>query len=94
MFNRIRRVVQAFRKPPTLPMWREGGQDYVLGYMDRIGFECELGGASKGNRVFPSVEECKEHHKCWEQCGIVEVKVEATRIVEEGSLEEDLEDDS
>ena len=67
-------------------MWREEGKDYVLGYMCLIDFECELGGAADGNHIYPSVEECREGRKCTEQCGIVEVKVEATRIVQKGTL--------
>lgn len=86
MFRRIEKVLRALRQPPALPMWREEGDNFVIGYMDKVAFECELGGASHGNRVFPSVEELQESCKCWEQCGIVEVKIEATRVVEKGTL--------
>jgi hypothetical protein len=65
------------------PVWREKGQDYVIGYMCLIDFECELGAAQGGNRIFPSVEECREHRKCVGSCGIVKVKVEAIEIVQE-----------
>ena len=72
-------------KAPTRPMHREEGKDYVLGYMCLIDFECELGAALGGNRVFPDEKDCREHHKCSSHCGIVEVKVEATRIVQKGT---------
>jgi hypothetical protein len=66
------------------PMGAEEGQDYVIGYMCLTDFECELGMASGGNRVFPSVGDLKEHFKCVSGCGIAEVKVSFSRIIEPG----------
>lgn len=62
-----------------------GREDTVLGYMDLVDFECELGGAHDGNRVYPSVEAVKKYNGCWEYCGIVEVEVRAVRIVHPGT---------
>ena len=65
-------------------MFAEKDQNYVIGYMDLTDFECELGAAKGGNRVFSSIEDCKKNKKnCIEECGIVEVKVEAIRIIQE-----------
>lgn len=72
-------------KPPTLPMNREEGENFVLGYMDLISFECEVGAARGGNRVYPSPEDCLENNPCAVECGVVEVKVEAVRIVQEST---------
>ena len=70
--------------PEVLPMNREPGTRHVIGYMDLVDFEFELGAAQGGNRIYPSVEELTSGKKCISQCGIVEVKVEAVRIVKEG----------
>jgi hypothetical protein len=53
----------------------------VVGYMCMVDFDCELGAASGGNRIFPSTEDLKAHLKCWESCGIVEVEVRASKVV-------------
>lgn len=55
----------------------------VIGYMCGTDFQYELGAASGGNRIYPSVENLKEHQKCWEECGIVEVKVTLNKVVVE-----------
>ncbi len=68
-----------------LPMWREEGKDYTVGYMCLIDFECEIGGNCNGNTVYPSVKDLEEHHKCVAECGIAKVKVEGIRIVKEGT---------
>ncbi len=52
----------------------------VTGYMCLTDFECELGGASGGNRVYPSIENLKEYKPCAMECGIVEVRVYGVRI--------------
>jgi hypothetical protein len=60
----------------------------VTGYMCAIDWECELGAASDGNRVYPSVEALKHGHKCWEDCGIVEVRVFFAALHTEGKMEQ------
>lgn len=47
----------------------------VTGFMCATDWECELGAASGGNRIFPSLEDAKENLKCASVCGIVEVRV-------------------
>jgi hypothetical protein len=63
--------------------WEHDGEGRVLGYMCRTDFECELGQAEDGSRIYPSVECLKDHLKCWVQCGIVEVVVKGVRVVVE-----------
>lgn len=56
----------------------------VIGYMCATDWESELGAAPDGNRIFPSIEDAKDHLKCWQGCGLVEVRVAFSRIVEPG----------
>lgn len=75
------------RKP--IPMGRENKEDdFATGYMCLVDFECEIGMASGGNVIFPSIEDCRENRKCVSSCGIVEVEVRARRIVQEPTAED------
>lgn len=58
----------------------------VIGYMCLVDYECELGCADDGNKIFPSIEDCREYRGCTDACGIVEVEVRARKIVQEPSL--------
>lgn len=51
------------------------GDGSVIGYMDKTDFECELGAASGGNVIYPSVEDLKRHVSCHQSCGVVSVRV-------------------
>ena len=97
--ERMEAKLSAAPQPPTvstqgdmlIPMGRENdGDKHVTAYMCLIDFECELGLASGGNRVYPSIEDIREHSKCVGGCGIVEVEVRATRVVQEPSDEGEL----
>lgn len=69
---------------PAYPM--AGNPDgSITAYMCLTDFECELGFASGGNRVYPSIENLKASRQCVESCGIVEVRVYATKIIKEAS---------
>lgn len=59
-------------------------------FMDGVDFDDELGHASGGNRVYPSVDDLKKNSKCWQGCGIVEVEVRLVRWVEEQNLGRDM----
>lgn len=59
-----------------------GEDGAVVGYMCLVDFECELGAAADGNHIYPSIESCREHRKCTDRCGIVEVEVRARKIVQ------------
>jgi hypothetical protein len=63
----------------------EGGAE--RGYMCLIDWEWELGAASGGNRVYPSVEDLLRCHTCADACGVVEVEVRITRLVSAGTGE-------
>ncbi len=56
--------------------------DSIIGYMDMVDWQHEIGCASRGNRVYPSIEDLKSHRACWSSCGIVEVEVSFKRVVE------------
>lgn len=53
----------------------------ITGYMCLIDYEHELGNASDGNKVYPSIEALKRDHPMWKECGIVEVQVRGSRVV-------------
>lgn len=75
------------------PMHRENPEDdFATGYMCMIDFECELGAAMDGNKVYPSIEDLKADHECWESCGIVEVRVQYVRTVVEQNLHKGFEE--
>lgn len=71
----------------SVPMWRvKDGDTFVDGYMCRVDWEYELGLASGGNRVYPSLEDIKAHSKCASECGIVKVRVQFVEVVEPGDV--------
>ena len=57
-----------------------------IGYMCKVDFDFELGEALGGNEIFPSVEDLKEHRKCTDECGVVEVEVRLRAVVESGMI--------
>lgn len=59
----------------------------ITGYMCKVSFDYELGLASGGNRIFPSVEDLMKCSPCVESCGIVEVDVSYKRTIQEGRLD-------
>ena len=55
-------------------------------YMCQTDFECELGAASDGVRVYPSIEALQKHQTCTldgNGCGIVAVSVELIKVEKE-----------
>lgn len=55
----------------------------IRGYMCQIDWECELGSAPS-NTIYSSLEELKEQHNCWAECGIVEVEVRLVGVIAGG----------
>ena len=37
------------------------------GYMRKVDFDYEVGEALGGNKIYPSLEDLKENHTCWEE---------------------------
>ena len=56
-------------------------QKKVKGYMCEIDWNWELGEAAGGTTVYATLNDLKENHKCWEECGIVEVEVKMVKQV-------------
>ena len=56
----------------------------VVGYMCLTDWECELGAASDGSKVYPSIKALKREHTCWRACGTVEVSVRVVCVVAKG----------
>lgn len=73
-------------EPVTASFWSEddGG---TIGYMCLTDAECELGGVLVGNKVYPSVEGLLRCSPCAKSCGVAEVRVYVTKIVQEPSEE-------
>jgi hypothetical protein len=64
-------------------MWAESDGS-VIGYMCATDWECELGSASGGNVIFPSLDDAKARLRCATGCGIVEVEVRYRALVLKG----------
>jgi hypothetical protein len=52
------------------------------GFMCKTDFDWELGEASGGDTIYPSIEELRRKRGCVEGCGIVEVEVSLVRVVQ------------
>jgi len=58
----------------------------TIGYMCKTDFYDELGHASGGNTVYPSINDLIRRRKCVDQCGIVEVKITLNKIIDDGKI--------
>lgn len=58
----------------------------IVGYMCKTDFDYELGEATDGNKIFPSVAELKMFNKCWKSCGIVKVETRLVKVVRKERL--------
>ena len=65
----------------AVPAMNAGPDGSVTGYMCLTDWECEIGAASGGERVYPSIDDLLWHRRCAKSCGIVEVSVSFKRIV-------------
>ena len=54
-------------------------------YMCKTDYECELGMAAGGNKVYASIEDLKACKPCVAECGIVAVRVELIQVIDQGS---------
>lgn len=66
-----------------LTLWSDEN-GVVVGYMDKIDFDCELGSACGETSIYPSVEDLKKHSPCVKNCGIVEVEVRLRKVIQKG----------
>jgi len=57
-------------------------------YVCGVDFQHEIGNASDGNTIYPSVAALKAHAKCWKGCGIVELNLTLSKWVVEQNYEE------
>jgi hypothetical protein len=55
----------------------------VTVYMCGTDWQWEVGEASDGNKIYPSVDELLEYCKCAAGCGIVECKITFSKWVQE-----------
>ena len=54
----------------------------IIGYMDKVDFDCESGQNPSGNEFFPTVEDVLRERTCSEFCGVVEVEIRLRRVVQ------------
>jgi hypothetical protein len=66
---------------PMIALARGAAGTSVMGYMCLTDWRHEIGHNYNGNIIYPSLKALKEQRSCWKQCGVVEVTVEAVRIV-------------
>lgn len=59
----------------------------TTGYMCKTDYDHELGEAMGGVRIYPSVRDLKANRSCVETCGIVEVEVKFSRLVQKDNWE-------
>ena len=63
----------------------------VPGWMCAIDFAYELGEASGGNKIYPSLEDLRKHHDCLDKCGSQEVvtmsKEDFMELVEKSGID-------
>lgn len=62
------------------------GERRVRGFMCGVDWQHELGAADDGTRVYPSEGSLRDHLKCADECGVVEVEVRFVRWVQEQNL--------
>lgn len=66
--------------------WSNSG-GVIIGYMDKVDFDHEVGCASGGNRVYPTIDALVKAKKCVPSCGIVEVEVRLKRVILESDFD-------
>lgn len=64
----------------------------VVGYMDMVDFDHELGCALGGNTVYPSADDLRDNRRCHPQCGIVKVAVQFLEVIQEQNLDAEIEE--
>lgn len=65
------------------------GDAAIVGFMDKVDAECELGAALGGNKVHPSIEDVRKHHPCVKQCGIRRVHILLGKVEQDENFWDD-----
>lgn len=78
-YNKVREQVKA--ELPDLIARHEKRMKPIIGYMDQVDFDHELGAAAGGSRVYPNEKDLKHCQPCVVSCGVVEVEVKLKRVV-------------
>lgn len=71
--------------PDDHPTWADK-EGTIIGYMDKVDFDYEIGGAEGGNKIYPSIANLQGCRPCTVSCGIVEVEVRLRRIIRESNF--------
>lgn len=59
----------------------------IIGYMDKVDFDHEIGCAGGGNRIYPTIDALVAAKKCVRKCGVVEVEVRLKRVILESDFD-------
>ena len=62
----------------------------VIGFMDKVDFDEELGNAIDGNKIFPSIDALKKFKPCVRSCGIVKVEVRLKEVISDTDFSENI----
>jgi hypothetical protein len=60
--------------------------DPIVGYMCKTDFDYELGYAADGSKVYPDIESLRAFCRCVSDCGIVEVTVTLSKVIQPANL--------
>lgn len=58
----------------------------VKGYMCKIDWDHELGHAMGGNTIYPCIKDLRRCHPMCDECGIVEVEVKLSKVIDHGDI--------
>src|SRR3954464_14478193 len=72
---------KAWRRHPRKTSRHKMPRRTVIGYMDKVEFDYELGRARGGNRIFASVHDLMVTKPCVRECGIVRVSVGLKEVI-------------
>lgn len=56
------------------------------GYMCQIDFDFHVEEDINGVEIYPTIESLEKHHPCVKECGLVEVEIKLSKVIEEGTI--------
>lgn len=74
-------MAQSFNEEKILA-WHAQEDGSVVGYMWVTDYMSELGYQLGGSNIYPTIRDCKENKRCEDQEGIVEVRVQFSKVIE------------
>ena len=59
---------------------------YIKGYICGTDWSTELPNGAQDVKLYTSLKTLKRERTCWQECGIVELKITKKRVVKKGTL--------